>query len=201
MNTSSRNARLKLTKAALAAAVALSPALAQAHHLPGENNGFTAGFSHPFLGWDHMLAMIAVGLWAAQLGGRARWAVPASFVSVMALGGILGMAGAPLPGVEAGIMASVLVLGLLTAMMARLPLAAAMTLVGVFALCHGHAHGTEIPAAASGMLYGTGFICATAALHGVGIGIATLAGKRMSLPLVRIAGAAICVAGVCLWLF
>lgn len=186
--------------AAVLAAACLIPALAQAHHMPGEIRGFNSGISHPISGLDHILAMLAVGLWAAQLGGRARWAVPGTFVGVMALGGALGMAGLSLPGVEAGIMASVLVLGLLIAGATRLPLMAGMMLVGCFALFHGHAHGTEIAATGSSLAYSVGFLTATAALHAVGLAAGSLAQKQLSVPALRFAGAAIALAGVCLWL-
>jgi urease accessory protein len=195
---SGKSTKLKL--ASLAALFALTPVLAQAHTQPGQSNSFTSGLSHPLLGLDHMLAMVAVGLWAAQVGGRSRWLVPASFVTVMTLGGALGMAGVRLPMVETGILVSVLVLGLLITAAVRLPILASMLVVGLFALFHGHSHGTEIPAAASGLLYALGFILATAALHGCGIGLGTLAQKRVGTPVVRFAGATIALAGVCLWL-
>lgn len=177
------------------AALLLVPTLAQAH--PGHDvTGFTHGFAHPLSGLDHLLAMLAVGLWAAQMGGRARWAVPATFVGVMALGGALGMAGLHLPMVESGIAASVLVLGLLVALSARLSLAAAVPLVGVFALFHGFAHGAEMPASVSGFAYAAGFVLATAALHLAGIGLGMGMQRMASAPLVRFAGVAIAVAGV-----
>ena len=184
----------------LAAVFALMPMLAQAHILPGEPNGFASGFNHPLHGLDHILAMVAVGLWAAQLGGRARWLVPASFVSLMIVGGALGMAGIHLPMVEAGIVVSVLVLGIFIATAARLPMAASMVVVGLFALFHGHSHGTEIPAAASGLSYALGFVLATAALHGCGVGLGMLAQKQAAAPAIRFAGAAIALTGICLWL-
>jgi len=149
-------------------ALVFAPVLAHAH--PGHDaNGFSAGTVHPLHGLDHILAMVAVGLWAAQLGGRARWWVPASFVSVMALGGALGMAGVSMPFAEQGIFASVLILGVLIAAAVRLPLPASMGLVGLFALCHGHAHGLEMPVTAAGLSYGVGFVLTTALLHATGI--------------------------------
>lgn len=190
----------KLKSALLVALFALTPVLAHAHHLPGQASGFTSGLSHPLLGMDHLLAMVAVGLWATQLGGRAIWMVPAAFVSLMTVGGALGMLGVHLPMVEAGILASVLILGLLIAASARLPLSGAMALVGLFAIFHGHAHGAEMPAAASGAVYGAGFALATAALHACGIGLGLLARKYASAPALRFAGAAIASAGLCLWL-
>jgi urease accessory protein len=174
---------------------------AQAHIIPGDVHGFGSGFGHPLSGLDHILAMFAVGLWAAQLGGRARWLVPASFVSVMALGGVLAMAGLRVPFTEAGILLSVLVLGILVAVAARFPLAASMAVVGLFAFFHGHSHGTEMPANAVGCAYGAGFALATALLHASGIGIGTLAQQSAKQPVIRFAGAAIAVTGICLWAF
>lgn len=194
---SKHSAKLKIT--AVLAMSGLMPLLAQAHPLPGEAHSFSAGLSHPFLGLDHVLAMVAVGLWAAQLGGRSRWLVPSAFVGLMLVGGALGMAGFRLPAVETGILASILVLGVLIAAAVRLPLAAGMALVGLFAIFHGHAHGTEIPAAASGFTYTAGFVLATAALHAIGIGLGTFAQTQLPRPALRFVGAAIVVAGLCLW--
>jgi urease accessory protein len=146
------------------------------------------------MGLDHLLAMVAVGLWAAQLGGRAAWLIPAAFVSVMTAGAGLGMSGVHLPLVEQGIIASVVVLGLLIATAARLPLVASAGLVGVFALFHGVAHGTEMPASASGFAYAAGFALATATLHAIGL----LAAKATRVQWVRIAGAAIAVTAIAL---
>lgn len=184
---------------ALTAATLLFPALAQAH--PGHEGheltwDFSAGAAHPLSGLDHLLAMVAVGLWAAQLGGRARWLVPAAFVGVMALGGALGQSGVVVvPGVEQGIAASVLVLGLLIAAAVRLPVAAGMALVGGFAVFHGFGHGAEMPATAGGLGYGAGFVAATAALHAAGLGLGLLAGK-FSPGATRIAGWGVAAAGV-----
>jgi urease accessory protein len=179
--------------------LALAPMLASAHPGHGIGNSFAGGFSHPLSGFDHLLAMLAVGLWAAQLGGRSVWAVPATFVGVMSLGGMLGMIGMPLPMVEAGMLASVLVLGILIATAARLPLAASMVLVSLFALFHGHAHGTEIPVAASGFIYAIGFVLATIALHLCGIALGKAAQKNFKTPVLRYAGAAIALCGLGLW--
>jgi urease accessory protein len=190
----------QLKSASLVALFALAPVLAQAHPGHGPASGFMSGLNHPLHGLDHILAMVAVGLWAAQLGGRSLWAVPATFVSVMILGGALGMMGVPLPMVETGILLSVLALGLLIAAAARLPLAASMVIVGLFALFHGHAHGTEIPLAASGLSYGFGFVAATTLLHTAGIGLGLAAQKLASARAIRYAGAAIALCGLCLWL-
>lgn len=197
MNTQTKNF---WKTASLLTALSLAPMLASAHPGHGLGNSFVGGFGHPLSGFDHLLAMLAVGLWAAQLGGRSVWAVPATFVGVMSIGGILGMTGVPLPMVEAGILASVLVLGIMIAMAARLPLAGSMLLVALFALFHGHAHGTEIPVAASGLTYAVGFVLATAFLHVCGIALGLLVKKRFNAPMLRYAGAAIALAGICLWI-
>ncbi|HTJ78769.1 MAG TPA: HupE/UreJ family protein [Rariglobus sp.] len=179
--------------------LAAIPAIASAH--PGHDGGhgfgwdFSSGFAHPLGGWDHLLAMIAVGLWAAQLGGRARWLVPAAFVSVMTLGAILGHGGMMIAGTEQGIAASVLVLGLLVATAARLPVALGMAVTGVFALFHGLAHGAEMPANAAGLQYGLGFVLATALLHAAGLGLGLLTARK-SAVIPQTAGAAIALVGV-----
>ena len=193
------SARLSAPIAALA--VALAPAIASAHTGIGGTTGFLHGFWHPIGGIDHVLAMVAVGLLAGQLGGRALWAVPATFVAVMAAGGALGMAGVALPAVEVGIALSVLVLGLVVLAGRRWPLGLAMALVAVFAVFHGHAHGSEMPVDASGLRYGLGFMLATALLHlagiGLGIGLGHLAATRGG-RLTQASGAAIALAGVVL---
>jgi len=182
-------------------AVFFLPALAQAHPgLPGHTHGFANGLAHPLTGMDHICAMIAVGLWAAQRGGRALWTVPLTFVSVMALGGIFGMAGGALPLVKTGIATSVLVLGILIAACVELPLAASVPIVGLFALFHGYAHGAEMPATAAGLNYGTGFILATAGLHLTGIGIGLAARQWDSMQTIRYAGGAIAACGIYLFI-
>ena len=193
------SARLSAPIAAFA--VALAPAIASAHTGIGATTGFLHGFWHPIGGIDHVLAMVAVGLFAAQLGGRALWAVPATFVAIMAAGGTLGMAGVALPAVEVGIALSVLVLGLVVLAGRRWPLGLAMALVAVFAVFHGHAHGSEMPVDASGLSYGLGFMLATALLHlagiGLGIGLGRLAATEGG-RLIQASGAAIALAGVVL---
>ena len=180
-------------------ALMLAPALAQAH--PGHGaNGFASGFAHPIHGLDHILAMIAVGLWAVQLGGRAKWLVPAAFVSVMTLGGALGMAGVAVPFAEQGIVASVLVLGVFIAAAVRLPMVASMAVVGIFALCHGYAHGVEMPPTAAGLSYGLGFAGATALLHACGIGAALMLQRSAESRWLRATGVAICAASAMLFL-
>jgi urease accessory protein len=183
------------------AVFAALPTLALAH--PGHEGDhdfgwdFSAGLAHPLSGWDHLLAMLAVGLWAAQLGGRARWLVPASFVALMTAGAALGHAGWQIAGTEQAIAASVLVLGLLVAGAVRLPVIAGMLLVGAFALFHGVAHGAEMPATAAGLSYGAGFVAMTALLHAAGLGAGALAARRASTDrLARIAGGAIACAAV-----
>lgn len=163
-----------------AALLAITTAPAFAHLDPVAHGSFIAGVTHPLSGADHMLAMIAVGLWAAQMGGKARWTVPAAFVSLMALGFVLAIAGAPLPFVEPGILASVIGLGLLVALAVRMPTAISAAVVGIFALFHGHAHGGEL-GAATALTFGLGFILATAALHGVGVALGVVIGNRNAL--------------------
>ena len=156
---------------ALAGAVYAIPEAADAHTYGAHGAGFTAGIGHPFGGLDHVLAMVAVGLWAAQIGGRALVVLPAAFVAVMALGGVVGAAtGAPAI-VELGIAGSVMVLGLLVARAAKPSAAIGMAIVATFAVFHGLAHGVELPQAASPWTYALGFVVATAALHAVGVGL------------------------------
>ena len=184
-------------------ALCLAPTAAVAHVGVGSTSGFVHGFMHPMSGLDHQLALILVGLFAYQLGGRALWLVPLTFVSVMALGGFLGVMGVPIPFVEVGIALSVVVLGAIVAIGVRAPLAVAMGAVGLFAIFHGHAHGSEMPLDASGLEYGVGFMLATAVLHAVGIGIGFLIGmssKTFGNNVYRIAGGLASVAGVALLL-
>ena len=149
---------------------ALAPAVASAH--PGhESTGLVHGFMHPLGGFDHIIAMVAVGLLAARLGGRALWLVPASFVAAMTVAGFAASTGMALPYAETGIAVSVVVLGAAALFGVAMPVAAAMGLVGFFAIFHGYAHGLEMPETASGLAYGAGFVAATAMLHGVGIGL------------------------------
>jgi urease accessory protein len=183
-----------------AAALVFAPVAASAHPgVAGHTHGFAYGFAHPFSGIDHVLAMIAVGLFAAHLGGRALWLVPLSFVSVMALAGIAGMTGVTLPFTEMGIALSVVVLGLAVAFPLNMPTLTAMALVGFFAIFHGYAHGAEMPASASGLSYGLAFACATALLHATGVGLGAAidkTGEVYGRRRVQIGGAAISIAGV-----
>ncbi len=176
------------------------PSLAHAHVGVGDAVGFAHGIGHPLRGLDHILAMVAVGLWAAQYSGRARWTIPATFVFVMAFGGLLGTMGILVPFVEPGIFLSVLVLGVLVAAAVRLPLFASALIVGLFAIFHGHAHGVEMPANTSGFAYGAGFALATAFLHALGIGVALLARRLGQSNLARLSGGVIAISGVYLWL-
>lgn len=183
----------------IAAALMLLPITASAHTGVGDPSGIAHGFLHPVSGLDHILAMVMVGVLAWQLGGRALWLLPASFVASMCLGGAIGVAGIQLPFVEIGIAVSVVVLGAVVAGAMRAPLAAVMGLVGLFAIFHGHAHGSEMPENISGLAYAMGFIAATALLHVAGIcaGVALgRAGDRYGAMIVRAAGAASAVAGV-----
>ena len=159
---------------------------------------FASGFTHPWTGLDHMLAMVAVGLWAGLNGGRALWAWPVAFVGVMVLGGTLGIAGVALAMVESGILASVVVLGFLVLAAARLPVPIGAGLVAVFALLHGHAHGAELPGDAAAATYAAGFALATALLHAIGLAVTRIATSPRGRLLVRGAGALVAAAGVAL---
>lgn len=180
-----------------AALLALIPAAAMAHTGPGAHSGLMAGLEHPLGGEDHVLAMVAVGLWAAMVGGRALWALPVAFVTGMVLGGFMGFEGLPLPGAEPMILASIIILGVLAALAAKLPVWLSAAICLGFGLFHGHAHGAEGPEA--GMLaYAAGFVASTAALHlgGIALGLGlTRVGGRVA---ARIAGAAAAVAGAVL---
>jgi urease accessory protein len=172
------------------------PSIALAHTGVGETTGLMHGFIHPIGGADHLLAMVAVGLWAAQIGGRALWVVPSTFVGVMIIGGILGFAGVSVPFIEQGILLSLLILGVLIAGAFRLPLVYSALIVGFFALFHGHAHGAEMPLLIAAASYTVGFALATAALHLAGIGLGILMPK-VNLPAAnRFAGGAIALSGV-----
>ncbi|QND52674.1 HupE/UreJ family protein [Phyllobacterium sp. 628] len=187
---------LRIATASLAS---LTPALAYAHVGVGETSGFAHGFSHPISGLDHVLAMVLVGIFAFQLGGRALWLVPAAFVGMMAIGGALGVAGVGVPFVELGIAVSVIVLGAAVAFEIKASVAIAVTLVGLFAVFHGHAHGAEMPESAGGLAYAGGFMIATALLHVAGIAIGFAIGKisqRVGPSVVRVIGGLVALAGV-----
>lgn len=170
---------------------------ALAHAQTGVAGGLISGLLHPVLGIDHLVAMVAVGLWGAILGAPAIWILPITFPLVMALGAVAGVAGVALPGVEIGIAASALALGAAVVARARPPMWAAAVLVGFFALFHGHAHGTEIPAASNPLAYGVGFVVATGLLHVAGILIGLLVRWPAGLLVVRSCGALI--AGIGAW--
>lgn len=162
-------------------AMAAATAPAHAHVGVGAASSFHAGFTHPLSGLDHLTAMVAVGLWAALKGGRAVWAWPAAFVIVMLAGAGLGMDHVPIPFVEPGILASVVALGLLVALAVDLPVSAGVAIIGLFALLHGHAHGTEVPDNSAGLDYMAGFVLATALLHGAGVAAGLGLGSRFRL--------------------
>jgi len=178
----------------------LSPAMEQAHVLPGED-GFVSGLVHPVLGCDHLLAMVSVGILSAQIGGRALWNVPAAFLSTMVLGGVLGLAVVPIPSVPTGIAVSVMALGAAIAAAPQMPIPLGMIFVGVFGIFHGHVHGVELPYITRPWLYAAGFILGTAGLHltGVGLGLVSKITKFGPVTL-RLAGAAISCFGVSFYL-
>jgi len=186
--------RLPVTLAAL---VLAAPAWAHTGLEP-HVHGFAAGFAHPLGGADHLLAMVAVGLWAGLVGGRAAWAWPLAFVAMMTVAAAAGAAGIALPLTEIGIALSVVVLGAAVALGLRAPVGVGAALCAAFAIFHGHAHGAEMPADAAGLAYGAGFVVATALLHAAGLalvfGLARLA-PRLA---VRAAGAAVAAGGVAL---
>jgi len=167
-----------------------------AHEGGGIVGGFKSGFMHPLLGPDHILAMIAVGIWGAFLGRPAIWVLPVVFPLVMGFGGALGVMGVPLPGTEVGIALSSVVLGCMIVFAQRPPLWVAALVVGIFAVFHGHAHGVELPNAADPVAYSLGFVVATGALHLGGIGFGELTRWKVGQTLVRVAGACIAFGGV-----
>lgn len=169
--------------------------VALAHEGGGHVGGFSSGFMHPLLGWDHVLAMVAVGLWGAFLGGSALWMLPIVFPFVMAIGGVLGIAGVDLPAVETGIALSAVILGSMVLAAARPPLWLAAVIVGVFAIFHGHAHGTELPEAVSPLAYSLGFVLATGLLHLCGIGFGFLVRWPAGRAIVGLGGGLIALGG------
>jgi len=168
---------------------------AHAHAAAGGALSFTTGLSHPWSGWDHILAMVAVGLWGAQLGAPALWLLPVAFPMLMAVGGFLGLIGMPLPGIELCIALSAIVLGVMVALEARPPLWVAITLCGLFGLFHGHAHGTELAPGQDGLLYSIGFVIATGLLHATGIALGMIHRWKAGRVVLRTAGAGIAVMG------
>lgn len=177
-------------------ALTLAPAVALGHEEAGQAAGFLAGLAHPVSGLDHVLAMVAVGLWGAVLGAPAIWVLPVAFPVVMAAGGLLGLLGIPLPGVEVGIAISALVLGAMVLFAARPPPTVAAALVAFFAIFHGHAHGAELPPGTSALLYSLGFVVATGLLHAAGIAFGALHRWRSGALAVRLAGGGVALAGL-----
>jgi urease accessory protein len=175
--------------------VLLCAPAAFAHPQKSEAIGFLTGFRHPISGLDHVLAMVAVGLWGAQLRSPAIWLLPVAFPMVMAIGGMLGLMGVPLPGVECGIALSAILLGAAVMFEVRPPLGAAAALVGFFAIFHGHAHGTELPPGQSALLYSMGFVSATGCLHALGIAIGTVHRWVWGQRLLRVAGGLVAAGG------
>ncbi len=186
---------LQIYRRWLAALPLILLATAASAHTDASAGGFMSGVSHPINGWDHVVAMVAVGLWGAILGAPAIWLLPVVFPLVMALGGALGVLGVPLPMIETGIALSGVVLGLLIAFAVRAPLWVAAVIVGVFAVFHGHAHGTELPDAANPLAYGVGFVLATGVLHLIGIGFGFLAGFKPGRIALRGVGVGIAAVG------
>ena len=169
---------------------------AWAHVEGGQAAGFITGIQHPWSGLDHVLAMIAVGLWGGQLGSPALWLLPIAFPMMMAMGAMMGLIGIPVPGVEIGIALSAIVLGAMILAEVRPKLAVAVAMVGIFAIFHGHAHGTELPAGQSGLLYSMGFVIATGCLHGVGVALGLVNSLPAGKLALRGAGTFIAVMGV-----
>ncbi len=190
-----------ITYAALTVVViALSAAPAAAHQQVGMAGGFISGFSHPIFGLDHLVAMVAVGLWGAQLGNPGIWVLPITFPLVMAFGGLLGVLGVPFPAVEPVIAVSAITLGAVVALRVKAPFWVAAILVGIFAIFHGYAHGQELPEAANPVAYGVGFVLATGLLHLCGILIGLLIAWPTGERLVRACGLAIAILG-CYFLY
>jgi urease accessory protein len=179
----------------IALLLVLLPAAASAHSETGHVGGFVSGFHHPLGGLDHIVAMVAVGLWGAFLAGRAMWLLPVVFPLVMAFGGALGVLNVPVPSVETGIALSGIVLGLMVTFAMRPPLWVAALIVGIFAVFHGHAHGTELPTSANPMTYAIGFVIATGLLHLCGIAFGLLVRWPWGRVAVRVGGVAIALIG------
>ncbi len=194
-------ARPRVAAVAGVVTISLFPQAAWAHHTAGsEAASFLTGLGHPLTGLDHVLAMLAVGLWAAQLGGRAVWLLPSTFVAVMLGGAALGIGGVRLGFVESMIIASVPVLGLAIAIAARLPAYAAAFVAGGFALFHGHAHGTELTGVTAALTYVAGLSASSAALLAAGAASTLALRSGASSRAVRVAGTAIALGGACVWL-
>jgi urease accessory protein len=181
--------------AIIAAAASIEPGIAHAHIIESGAGGLGSGFAHPLTGPDHFLAMFAVGLWGAQIGGRPVWTLPVTFPLIMVIGGIIGILGIPLPGTEIGIAVSIIALGLAIALDWRPPEWVALLLISVFAICHGYAHGTELPATADPADFAIGFVIATGMIHIFGIVVGLALQKPLDGRLCRGLGAIVAVAG------
>lgn len=188
--------RTLLAVAVSVTAVMIVAGAAEAHVIQQGTGGFGSGFEHPLTGPDHFLAMFAVGLWGAQMGGRSVWTLPVTFPLIMVAGGIAGMAGLPLPGVEIGIALSVIALGLAIAFTWHPSAWVALILISVFAVCHGYAHGAELPNAADPADFAIGFVVATGLIHLCGIGVGLALTKPLDGRITRALGAVMAVAGL-----
>src|SRR5262245_18322619 len=193
-----RNAQANALRQTLALGLLLAwPLLASAHIGQGDiGGGFIAGVAHPVFGLDHVVAMVAVGIWGAQLGAPAIWALPVTFPLVMAFGGVLGGLGIPIPGIEIGIAVSAIALGGMILFAAKPPLWVAAILVGIFAIFHCYAHGAELPESANAISYAVGFVVATGTLHAIGILIGVANRWRKGAQALRVGGAAIAACGI-----
>ena len=186
-----------LLRITLCASILLAlPVSTFAHPQSGLAVGFKSGFLHPLSGLDHILAMVSVGIWGAQLGKPAIWLLPVTFPMVMAFGGVVGVRGVPLPGVEVGVALSALVLGLMIALSARPPLWCAAVIVGIFAIFHGYSHGTELPHAAQPLAFGIAFVLATGMLHVFGILLGTIHRWPFGARILRLAGVGVACASI-----
>jgi len=194
------SSKMAVRVSCLLAALVLAATPALAHTTAGVALGFESGFIHPLTGLDHILAMVAVGIWGAQLGLPAIWLLPVTFPLVMSIGGVLGVRGVPIPGVEFGVAASAVVLGAMILLAARPPLWVAAIVVGAFAIFHGHAHGAELPHAARPLAFGAGFVLSTGLLHLTGISIGLLNKWQLGGRVLRVTGAVISVVGMFLLL-
>lgn len=193
---SKASSHLAEASALAACLILISGAGADAHTGTGVAGGLKSGVLHPVLGLDHLLAMLAVGIWGAQMGGRTVWTLPVTFPIVMAAGGVMGMMDLPLPNVETGIAMSMIVLGLAIAAAWKPAEGIALLIVAAFAIFHGHAHGAELPSAADPAAYAAGFVVATGAIHVLGVGIGLVLGRILDGMLSRALGAAIALMGV-----
>ena len=188
--------RARILWLAIAILALFLPGTAEGHVPQGPVGGLTAGLAHPFSGLDHLMAMLAVGIWGAQMGGRSIWTLPVTFPLVMTIGGVLGMAGVPLSHIETGIALSMLVLGVAIVVAWHPPEWVALAVIAVFAICHGYAHGVELPNAADPAAYATGFVTATGTIHVIGIGIGLSLGRLVDGWFSRGLGGGVAAAGL-----